>query len=180
MSECLVLDVAMQPVSRVPWETAIVWVLDRVVRVVDEHPDKYIRTVSWQVRMPSIVQFLKPIPRKRAIKFSRQNVYLRDKGRCQYCGLRVSRNTFTYDHVIPRSQGGTTKFENVVCACSKCNLKKGGRTPPQAGMRLLTKPVRPKSLPDGGAQIFYEPGMPSSWADYLRDAVYWNSELETD
>src|SRR5262249_32879683 len=83
--QTLVLNVGYQPVARVPWERAIVWFLDRVVEVVDEYPDRYIRSPNWTVRMPSVVRFLKPTPRKKAIKFSRHNVYARDRGRCQYC-----------------------------------------------------------------------------------------------
>ena len=89
--QTLVLNVGYQPIGRVQWETAIVWVLEQIVEVIDEYPDRYIRTVSWSVRMPSIVRFLRSIPRQKAIKFSRHNVYARDRGRCQYCGRRVRR-----------------------------------------------------------------------------------------
>lgn len=181
MSDCLVLDVSYQPISCTTWQTAIVWVLDKVVEVVDEHPDRYIRTPSWKVNMPSIVRFLKPISRKRAIKFSRQNVYARDRARCQYCHMRVSRDGWTYDHVIPRAQGGKTTWENVCVACVTCNQRKGGRTPEQAGMRLHSTPVRPKRLPDVASfQMVYKKGMPEAWGDYLRNAVYWDGALESD
>ncbi len=176
--QTLVLDVGYQPLSRVPWETAIVWVLERVVEVVESYPDRYINTVSWRVNMPSIVRFVKPIVKKRAIKFSRHSVYARDKGRCQYCSKFVSRNEFTYDHVIPRSQGGITCFENVVVACVPCNQRKAGRTPGQAGMRLLSIPVRPKKLPDVPYRIRFTNDMPSSWKEWIRSAVYWDSELD--
>lgn len=178
MGQVLVLDAGYQPLQRVEWEKAIVWVLDRVVEVVDEHPDRYIRTVNWQVKMPSIVRMLKPISKKRAIKFSRHNVYQRDKGRCQYCGQRVSRERFTYDHVVPRAQGGRTEWANVVVSCVADNQRKANRTPEQAGMRLRSTPVRPKKLPDRQPAMYFAPGMPESWRAFLRDAVYWNGELE--
>ena len=76
--QTLVLNVGYQPVARVPWERAVVWMLDRVVEVIDEYPEKYIRTPSWSVRMPSIVRFLKATPRKKAIKFSSWRAWLRD------------------------------------------------------------------------------------------------------
>lgn len=176
--QTLVLDVGYQPVARVEWETAIVWVLERVVEVVDEYADRSIRTVTWTVKMPSIVRFLKPIHKKRAIKFSRHNVYARDKGRCQYCAAKVARDDFTYDHVTPRVLGGRTSWENVVVACVLCNQRKAGRTPSQASMRLLSTPVKPKSLPTTPRAMQYHSGMPESWRAFLRDSVYWDGSLD--
>ena len=181
METTWVLDVGYQPIAGTTWQSAIVWVLDRVVEVVDEYPDRYIRTPSWQVNMPSVVRFMKPIARRRAIKFSRHNVYARDRGHCQYCGARVARDEWTYDHVVPRAQGGRTSWENVVVACVRCNQRKGGRTPAQAKMALATVPVRPKRLPDGARfAMAYRKGMPASWRDFLRSAVYWDGELDHD
>ena len=154
-----------------------------LIEVIEEHPDRYIHTPSWTVNMPSVVRHLRYIPRDKSVKFSRNNVYLRDKGRCQYCGKRVPRDSFTYDHVIPRVQGGQTTWNNVVVACSgsgSCNQRKGGRTPDQAKMKLRCWPVRPKSLPNVGGFMKYRPGMPESWKQYLRDVVYWDAELEND
>lgn len=181
METTLVLDVGYQPISCTTWQSAIVWVLDRVVEVVDEYPDRYIRTPNWKVNMPSVVRLLKPVRRRHAVKFSRQNVYARDRGRCQYCRAHIARDNWTYDHVVPRAQGGRTSWENVVVACVKCNQKKGGRTPAQAGMVLATVPVRPKRLPDVATfSMRYRPGMPEAWKDFLRSAVYWDGELEHD
>jgi len=190
MQDVLVLDIAYQPWQFVSWQEAIVWVLDKVVEVVDEHPDRYIRTPSWKVNMPSVVRFLRTVPKKKAIKFSRRNVYIRDRGKCQYCGSKVALNDFTYDHVTPRAQGGKTSWENVVVSCVPCNQRKGGRTPEQARgkdnhgiayqMRLLSTPVKPKKL-DNFAQIAslsFKDGMPASWKTWLRDAVYWSGTLE--
>lgn len=180
MGQVLVLDVGYQAIQRVPWETAIVWVLDRVVEVVDEDPDRHINTVNWSVKMPSVVRFVRPINRKKAIKFSRHNLYARDNGRCQYCGIRCSRDRFTYDHVVPRSQGGKTDWGNVVVACVPCNQLKAGRTPAQAGMRLRSMPVKPKKLPDSRPAFYFTEGMPVAWRTWLRDGTYWNVELEHD
>lgn len=175
--DTLVLDCSYAPISRVNWRVAIVWLLEHVVETVDEYPDKYISTVNWSVKMPSIVRFVKSIHKKKAIKFSRHNVYSRDKGRCQYCGIRVQRNEFTYDHVVPRSHGGRTCFENVVVSCVKCNQKKGGRTPIQAAMKLLNSPIRPKSLPQASFIMQYNSGMPESWKDWLRSSTYWDGSI---
>lgn len=188
MQDVLVLDVGYRPWQCVSWQEAIVWVLEKIVEIVDEHPDRYINTVNWSIKMPSVVRFLRPIPRKKAIKFSRQNVYARDKGKCQYCGQRVPRSDYTYDHVTPRAQGGKTCWENVVVSCVPCNQLKGGRTPQQAHghtsegqhyqMRLLSVPVKPKKLDLSDLNITYRTGMPTAWRTWLRDAVYWNGTLE--
>ena len=180
--EVLVLDVGMQAHSRISWQDAIVKLLvDRTVRVIDEYEDKTISTVSWTVKMPSVICLMKPVKKKQAVKFSRHAIYARDKGRCQYCGVKVSKKTMQYEHVIPRSQGGQTNFLNIALACMPCNQKKGGRTPEQAGMRLLSKPVRPKSLPSmGDPELTYRPSMPGSWRQYLRDAMYWTGALDEE
>jgi 5-methylcytosine-specific restriction endonuclease McrA len=178
--DALVLDVSYQPIGIRPWETVIVWVLERVAEVVEEDPTRLINTVNWSIKMPSVVRLLKPVKRTKAVKFSRHGIYSRDKGKCQYCGAKVRKSEMQYEHVIPRSQGGTTCWTNIVVACLTCNQKKGGRTPVQAGMRLLSVPVRPKSLPDAGHGICFNPSMPAAWRNYLRDHAYWNTPLDED
>jgi 5-methylcytosine-specific restriction endonuclease McrA len=180
--ETLVLDISYMPHSRISWQDAITKILvDRTVQVIDEYEDKTISTVNWTVKMPSVIRLMKPVKKKQAVKFSRHAVYARDKGRCQYCGAKVSMREMQYEHVIPRAQGGKTNFENIVVSCLADNQRKGGRTPEQAGMRLLTKPVRPKSLPErGNFDMAYRSSMPGSWKQYLRDEVYWRGELEQD
>jgi 5-methylcytosine-specific restriction endonuclease McrA len=182
VSETLVLDVGMRPIARIPWTEAIIKILiDKKARIIEEYPDRYINTVNWTIQMPSVIMLLIPVKRSKAIKFSRHGIYSRDKGKCQYCGNRVSKNEFQYEHVIPRSQGGRTSWENIVVACLSCNQRKGGRTPAQASMRLLSTPVRPKSLPDMGSHgMGYNPSMPASWEPYLRSHAYWNTPLEED
>lgn len=179
MNDVLVLDAGHTPVGRTSWQHAIVWVLKNVVEVLDEYDDRAIRTVSWSVKMPATVRFLEPKHKKRAIKFSRLNVYMRDLGRCQYCGRKTAQDDWELEHVIPRSQGGTTCFENVVVSCCSCNQKKGRRTPEQAGMRLLSIPVKPKKLPHITTfDLVYEPWMPKTWKERLRNAVYWEGALK--
>jgi len=109
---------------------------------------------------------------KRPAKFSRQNIYARDKYKCQYCGQRFSSEELTYDHVIPRSRGGKTEWENIVTCCVDCNRRKGGRTPAEAGMKLIRKPVKPTWIPALRITIGFRE-VPQSWRDYL----YWNVEL---
>ena len=178
--ETLVLSTGYEPVARVSWQRAINLLFLGKVEVVEEYEDRLVRSVTFAVKMPSVIRFLRAVRnRKRAIKFSRENVYARDHGKCQYCAERVSRQDATYDHVVPRAQGGHTTWENVVICCFGCNQRKGGRTPPQAGMALLSTPVKPKKLPETFHLTFtYEPGMPLSWRKFLRDVAYWHGELE--
>ncbi len=180
--ETLVLSAAWEPMEIVPWQRAITLWCTEKVEVVEEYSDKKIRTVRVELAMPSVVRFHKVLRnRKKAVKFSRQNVFARDKGRCQYCRERVPRHLATYDHVMPRAQNGKTTWDNVVIACAGCNQKKGNRTPVQARMTLRTKPVKPKVLPGGmGLTVTYRHGMPTGWKQYLADMSYWYGELERD
>lgn len=142
--------------------------------------DDVIRTTLSSLKVPRVVvlQVYERVPRQQ-VRFSRQNVYLRDGFTCQYCAQHLPRHLLNLDHVIPRSQGGRTTWENVVCSCIRCNLKKGGRSPEQAGMRLLNRPVRPtwSSLAPGRSQVPYK-----EWLPFLDPATasYWNTELVDD
>ncbi len=181
--ETLVLDHTYSPVARVSWQRAITLLWENKVEVVEEYEDWTVRSVTIEIKVPSVIRFLKKVfGKKRAVKFSRENVFARDAGRCQYCSTKVSRAESTYDHVVPRVQGGHTRWENIVIACTPCNQKKGGRTPEQAHMKLLSVPVKPKKLPENTVRLTfaYQKGMPTSWANWLRSVTYWNGELEAD
>lgn len=114
---------------------------------------------------------------RRHVRFSRMNIMLRDSYTCQYCSKTLRRQQLNVDHVMPRSRGGLTTWENVVTSCLKCNLTKGGRTPEEAGMRLLKKPGRPRSTPYAGLSRMakYE-----EWKPFVSmiDFSYWHVELE--
>lgn len=180
--ETLVLSQSYEPVARVPWQRAITLIWEGKVEVVEEYEDWTVKSVTLEFKVPSVIRFLKKVfGRKRAVKFSRENVYARDGGRCQYCSTKVARAESTYDHVVPRTQGGHTRWENIVISCSPCNQRKGGRTPEQARMKLLSVPVKPKKLPDTVRLTFtFQKNMPESWRTWLRSAVYWSEELEQD
>jgi len=179
--DTLVLSQSYQPVGRISWQRAVTLLFREKIEVIEEYEDREIRSVTFSIKVPSIVRFLEKISRrKKAVKFSRENVYARDKGRCQYCGSDISRSEATYDHVLPRRLGGKTIWENIVISCRLCNQKKGGRTPEQAKMRLLTSPVRPKNLPAWRATLSWREGMPTSWRDWLASYSYWNAPLQED
>lgn len=180
--ETLVLSATYEPVARVPWQRAITLLFAGKVEVVEEYEDRTVRSVTFELKMPSVVRHLRALAgRRRAIRFSRENVYSRDRGSCQYCGRRVPRHEATYDHVLPRAQGGITRWENVVIACLPCNQHKGGRTPEQARMRLLSVPAKPKHLPEALRMTFtFQKGMPPSWRAWLRDVAYWHGSLDEE
>jgi len=116
---------------------------------------------------------------KRTVRFSRMNILLRDHYTCQYCRRKLKRVQLNIDHVLPRSLGGRTTWENVVASCHRCNLKKGGRTPDGAGMKLLKKPCMPHQTPFASLARFvqYE-----EWKPFFNvvDFSYWNVELESE
>lgn len=177
--QTLVLTAAYEPLARISWKDAMKLVVQEKVEIVDEYKDRVIRTVSVSFKMPSVIRLLRMFRRKRKqVKFSRDNVYARDSGKCQYCKKKISRAASTYDHVIPRSRGGATHWENVVISCLECNQKKGDNTPSEAGMRLVKKPVKPKYVSSMGRfTILYEEGMPISWKQFLIDAAYWEGSI---
>jgi 5-methylcytosine-specific restriction endonuclease McrA len=181
MSHVLVLSPSYQAMEIVPWERAITLWWEKKVEIV-ESSDKTVRSINFEMKMPSIIRFLKAdSSKRRAVRFSRENVLSRDNYSCQYCGDKVSRDNFTYDHVIPRSQGGQTTWANVVISCMDCNQRKGGRTPVQANMRLLSVPVKPKKLSQTVKFcLTWNDTYPDSWKNWLTDVKYWHSSLESD
>lgn len=112
-----------------------------------EHDD-WIRTVSFEIQIPRVIRLhtYDQVPR-RSVRFNRRNLFARDGNRCQYCGDSYPSSQLSFDHVLPRSRGGETNWENVVCACLRCNTKKGGRTPQEARMHLMNKPRKPSHSP---------------------------------
>jgi 5-methylcytosine-specific restriction endonuclease McrA len=140
----------------------------------DEHD--WIHTVRFQIAVPRIIRLLAydKLPRV-GVKLNRRNLFARDQNHCQYCGRRYPTSELSLDHVIPRSQGGQTCWENVVCACTICNVRKGGRTPHQAHMSLIAKPSRPRRSPVLTVKL--SDSRYASWKQFL-DFAYWNVELK--
>jgi 5-methylcytosine-specific restriction endonuclease McrA len=171
----LVLSQAYEPVKIVSWQRAITLLFLGKAEVIEEY-DRDIKTTSIVIKIPAVVRLLNAFRRhKKAVKFSRINIYGRDKYSCQYCGAKKSINELTYDHVVPRAQGGKTVWSNIVTCCEACNRHKANRTPDQAGMRLLKVPVQPTAMPVLVVAVSRE-SVPDAWRDYL----YWTGELESD
>src|SRR5205085_3236821 len=128
------------------WQRAVVLACLGKVEVIEAW-DEELRGPSNSMLTPAVVRLKKgSVSTKQSVRFSRVNVFTRDKFRCQYCGERKQLRQLNYDHVIPRVRGGKTVWENIVTSCYACNDKKGCRTPEEAGMTLLRKPFKPKSL----------------------------------
>jgi len=137
-----------------------------------------ITTIDRTIRVPRVLVLsaYEYLPKGR-VRFSRLNIYARDHDTCQYCARTLPRSELNLDHVLPRSQGGKTTWENVVCSCVPCNLRKGGRTPEQAGMALLKKPARPRWTPlfrGVVRRVTYKEWLPFLT---LAESSYWNVEL---
>lgn len=135
----------------------------------------WVRTVRYEIAVPKVVRLLgyDRLPAQH-VKLNRRNLFARDRNRCQYCGHTFPTSELSIDHVTPRSQGGGDTWENLVCACVRCNARKGGRTPDQAGLSLVTKPVRPKRNPVIALRLGQEKY--ASWKAFL-DNAYWSVEL---
>lgn len=131
--------------------------------------DDWIRTVRFDIQVPRIVRLLRydRLP-KNTVKFNRRNIFLRDEHRCQYCGERFPTHRLSLDHVLPRSRGGPTNWENIVCACLDCNVRKGGRTPGEARMHLIRSPAKPRRNPLIVRQL--DDHRYSSWHSFLTTA----------
>ena len=136
----------------------------------------WVSTVNFYVAVPRIIRllFYDRLPRNE-VKFNRRNIFARDRNRCQYCGKRYPTSELSLDHVIPRSMGGKSVWENIVCACTTCNVKKGGRTPHQARMTLVQRPVKPNRNPLVRVHLGHE--RYRSWKQFL-DHAYWSVELK--
>ena len=173
----LVLNADYRPLSYFPlslwcWQDAVKAAFMDRVDIVAEY-DEYVHSPSTRIRIPSVVVLKDYVKPQKRVAFTRFNLFLRDGFLCQYCG---SKGDLTFDHVVPRASGGVTSWENVVAACSRCNLKKGSKSLRRAGMSLRRAPRQPSSeeLRNSGRQ-FPPNYLHDSWMDFL----YWDSELES-
>ena len=192
----LVLNRVYQPVHVTSVKRAFSLLYQGIARAIDDQYKLYefsdwaelsaaehdsVGTINRRIRIPRVLVLsaYEHLPKGR-VRFSRLNIYARDGDTCQYCGRKLARNELNLDHVIPRSQGGKTSWENVVCSCVPCNLRKGGRTPEEAHMTLLKRPLRPRWTPffrGSARRVTYREWLPFLT---LAEASYWNVELLDD
>lgn len=174
-SHTLVLDMNWNAHRVIPWQRAYSMVFAGKAEELATYDDEA-KSVTFTFKIPAVIRLLRAIPnKKKAVRFSRVNIATRDAFKCAYCTKKLTLSKLTYDHVLPRSRGGKTTWDNIVSACMTCNLKKRNQTPEEAGMRLLVKPYKPTTLPmtvhlDLGKNI------PEAW----RSFVYWHGELDQD
>jgi len=147
MGSVLVLNATYEPISVVSMRRAVILLLKEKAEIV-EAAEAELRAASFTIRVPLVIRlvYYVRIPYKVSLPVTRRTVLARDHYTCQYCGRQPARKDLTVDHVIPRSRGGHTCWENVVTACERCNGRKGNRTPEEAGMLLLSQPSRPRYI----------------------------------
>jgi 5-methylcytosine-specific restriction endonuclease McrA len=171
MFACLILTPWMAPHQVIPWEKAISQEYTSEIDVLERY-DEAARSPSVTIRFPAVARLSGWLSHTRTdIKFSRATIYQRDRYTCQYCGARPGAKGLNYDHVVPRCRGGETTFENIVCSCHACNLRKGSKTLRQAGMVLRKLPVKPRLLPMAGSPIPLPKTVPELWLPYLTDRL---------
>lgn len=174
MESTLLLNASYEPLRVLHWQKAITLLWREKVEVLEVHEQK-IRGASSSIPLPSVVRLHSMIrlrEKHRTVKFSRVNIFTRDGYSCQYCAKVFRPSELTFDHILPISRGGRKTWENIVAACWRCNSRKSGRTPKEAGMRLLKKPVRPRWT-EVVAVTSDIRGAPESWRDYLE----WNTKV---
>jgi 5-methylcytosine-specific restriction endonuclease McrA len=161
------------PLSLWPWQDAVKAVFRGSVRVISEY-DRTVRSPSREMRLPSVLALKDYVPLARTPAFTRFNVFLRDRWICQYCADVFKTHELTFDHVIPRSRGGRTRWSNIVTACRDCNTRKGSRMPGEAKMHPVRPPSEPSlyELQEHGRR-FPPNFLHESWGDFL----YWDTEL---
>jgi len=172
----LQLNASYEPMSVITWQDAVGMWLKGTVEIVAEYAERVYRAIDgWSGFMPAVVRLKKYVSaHKHKVKFSRRNVFGRDSFACQYCGATPKTEDLTYDHVLPRSRGGKTTWENIATCCWDCNEKKADRTPLEAKMQLRSRPVRPTVRPRLNLALNL-PHTPDEWRSFL----YWETELES-
>ena len=145
--KALVLDATYYPVQIIDWKKAMVLFFTERAEVVDYHDDIEIRSTSRSFKLPKVLRLFQKVNQLTHVKFNRSNVFYQDKFTCQYCGDKFLEAELTLDHVMPKSRGGSTSWENIVTSCHPCNNKKAARTPKECGLILATPPRKPSWSP---------------------------------
>lgn len=145
--DTLVLNMYHEADRIVTWQEAFVLVMSQRAEVLEEYTDRTVNTINQTFKVPSVIKFTSG---KRhissSLRFSKNNIYARDNGMCQYCGKLLNRNKCTFDHIKPRSRGGKTCWNNIVLACLKCNQRKADKSLSDTGLKLIKKPSVPKFI----------------------------------
>lgn len=174
-TQTLLLSQGYEPIKVISWRRAITLLTLGKVEVIEAY-DNEICAATLVIKIPAVVRLLRAFRRhNKPVRFSRINIFARDGYRCQYCGAKRSVRELTYDHVVPRSKGGKTTWDNIATCCVSCNRKKGNRTPTEARMALRSVPAQPAWTPAVVIRLSRS-SVPDAWRDYL----YWTAEIEHD
>lgn len=166
MRRTLLLSAYYFPIKVLPWQAAMTLLTLGKVEVVAAY-DEEIRSPSRSFKLPAVLRLIRQRGSgKRAVRYSKQNVFRRDKFTCQYCGEKKRVKELTRDHMFPSSKGGLTNWENTLTACRPCNMHKRDKTCDEAGMFPLNRPCRPSYLPLSPPLIDKDTA-PEEWFDYL-------------
>ena len=164
MKSVLVLDSSYRPIKQISWQKAMTLFFQDKIEVIREYKDTWISSPSKRFRLPAVIRLVNYIFKLPwGIKLTRTNIFIRDKGKCQYCDKRLNKSRFTVDHVIPKSKGGKSSWENLVCSCSKCNTYKGDKSLKEMGIKLKKKPEQPKN----NLFMILKDESPECWLDFL-------------
>lgn len=169
MQRVLVLNATYEPLSIVSVRRALILLLKEKAELI-ESAEERLHAARTSLPVPLVIRlvYYVRIPRQVTMAPSRRSVLLRDNQTCQYCGASGSHAILTLDHLLPRSRGGETTWENVVTACRACNMRKGDRTPDEAGMALRRRPGRPHYL---AFLLLSESGTRTAWGKYVFTAA---------
>jgi 5-methylcytosine-specific restriction endonuclease McrA len=164
--QTLVLNVSYEPVRVVRWERALKMLFLQKADLVEGY-DCYARSQHCSIPIPAVLRLNRYHKIREKVALQRPFVYARDGNCCQYCGEVFPASELTYDHVIPRSKGGRTVWQNIVTCCVGCNAQKGNRTPREANMPLLRKPVRPRWMPQVVVRAIQNGRVPNQWRNWI-------------
>lgn len=174
MHQTLLLNATYEPLQVVSWKRAVRMLFQDKVEVVEVYEHR-IHSVSLTIHVPAVIRLVHYVKVRRAharVKFSRTNLFARDRYRCQYCGSKYPARELTYDHVVPVARGGRKSWENIVTCCVDCNRRKGNRTPIEAGLKLLKQPRAPIGFPSKVQFLLSKTTAPEPWKTY----IFWHRE----
>lgn len=183
-SDTLVVDITGTPLGFVSWKDAVRLYHKDKASILHEDMNRVLHSDSFEMGMPTVVQVRNRVARaaKMSVPFTRRNLAIRDDSTCQYCGKVLATHQYTMDHVLPRSQGGISSWTNLCICCQKCNRYKGGKTPEQAGMKLLKPLIEPSRFDNRYHFRIHLRKIRPEWMAWLaaetKSYEYWNTLLD--
>jgi|TARA_X000001388_G_scaffold9964_1_gene6208 5-methylcytosine-specific restriction endonuclease McrA len=164
MKPVLVLDSSFRPIKQISWQKAMTMYFQEKIEIIREYEDTWVNSPRKKFKLPAVIRLINYVFKLPwGVKLTRTNLFVRDRGCCQYCDKRLSKSRFTVDHVIPKSKGGKTDWKNLVVSCAKCNTKKGDSLLHETNLKLGKSPIQPKN----NFFMIIPEETPSDWIDFL-------------